>query len=245
MLRKLEDAMRSALGEGLSGLYLHGSAVLGGFNPKGSDIDFIILAKKALTFEEKAAILDALLPLEAFAPPRGFEMSVVLAENALHFFHPCRFELHYASNYRLDYLADPAGYFRRYQGSDPDLAAHFTVILAAGRCLLGRPIAEAFGPVRHEDYLASLRDDARDAMANLAQNPVYACLNLCRVLAYVEEGLVLSKKAGGEWGLTHLPKAFSRVLAAALAAYAGDGRFCADEESVRTFCAHLLGRIFP
>ncbi|MDR3084752.1 MAG: DUF4111 domain-containing protein [Christensenellaceae bacterium] len=245
LLRKIEDGMRSALGEELVGLYLHGSAVFGCFNPKGSDIDFIVLAKKALTFGEKSAILDALLPLEAFAPPKGFEMSVVLAKDALRFRHPCPFELHYASAYREDYLANKADYFARQRGCDPDLAAHFMVILVAGHRLLGKPISEAFGPVPKADYLASIRADVQNAMADLAQNPVYVCLNLCRVLAYMEEGLVLSKKGGGEWGLSHLPDGFAGVLVAALAAYEGDGSFCVDERMTRGFCAHMLKRIFP
>lgn len=88
-------------------------------------------------------------------------------------------------------------------GTDPDLAAHFTVIRSVGRALWGKPISAVFGDVPREAYLRSILADVSGAENDVAS--VYIVLNLCRVLAYAQDGMVLSKAAG-------------RALGAALAA---------------------------
>ena len=46
--------------------------------------------------------------------------------------------------------------------------------------------------------------------------PRYAVLNFCRVLAFINEGLIISKIEGGEWGLKKLPKEYHPIISAAL-----------------------------
>jgi len=62
--------------------------------------------------------------------------------------------------------------------------------------------------------------DIAAAKTDIEENPVYVILNLCRILAYLKEGCVLSKRQGGEWGLMHLPDEHHALLQAALDAYA-------------------------
>ena len=40
---------RKILGDNLTGIYLHGSAAMGCFNPKESDIDLLVVVKDALS----------------------------------------------------------------------------------------------------------------------------------------------------------------------------------------------------
>lgn len=98
-----------------------------------------------------------------------------------------------------------------------------------------------FGPVPRAAYVDSLMCDIASAEEDIADNPVYVTLNLCRVLAYLTEGVVLSKHQGGEWGLTHLPAEYHPLLRAALEAYGGaafpEGLPLAD------FAAEMLTRI--
>ena len=49
---------------------------------------------------------------------------------------------------------------------------------------------------------------------------MYIILNLARVLAYVKDGLVLSKKEGGEWALDNIPEVYHSLLHNALKEYA-------------------------
>ncbi|MDV0431899.1 DUF4111 domain-containing protein [Lactiplantibacillus sp. DA1] len=60
----------------------------------------------------------------------------------------------------------------------------------------------------------------------------YQCirvLNLCRVRAYQQDQLIISKQAGGEWGLQQLPSQWHPLIRQALAAYAGQQ----DEQDIR------------
>ena len=51
-------------------------------------------------------------------------------------------------------------------------------------------------------------------------NPMYIILNLTRVLAYLKDGLVLSKKEGGEWARDNIPEGYYSLLQNALKEYA-------------------------
>ena len=91
--------------------------------------------------------------------------------------------------------------YRRMNGVDYDLAAHFTVIRQAGICLCGKPIAAVFGQVPRENYLDSICRDVQDAPMQILDQPLYLTLNLCRVLAACRQGLVLSKCEGVCWAM--------------------------------------------
>ncbi len=105
------------------------------------------------------------------------------------------------------------------KGTDKDLAAHVTIIKNRGRCLAGAPIDEVFGDVPGEDYMDSISGDIADAALDLPENTMYYTLNLTRVLAYKKEGLILSKKEGGEWGLKNLSEEFHPLIRKALEEY--------------------------
>lgn len=106
------------------------------------------------------------------------------------------------------------------EGEDKDLAAHFTIINHRGRCLCGAPIKEIFDDVPIRDYIDSIWNDIADAEDEITDNPMYIILNLARVLAYVKDGLVLSKKEGGEWALDNIPEVYHSLLHNALKEYA-------------------------
>ena len=46
ILTHFVEAAREAIGENLLGVYLHGSAAMGCFNPKSSDLDLLVGEKK-------------------------------------------------------------------------------------------------------------------------------------------------------------------------------------------------------
>ena len=111
--------------------------------------------------------------------------------------------------------------------------------------LWGKPIAVVFGPVPKEAYLDSIRSDIENAVEDILQDPVYIILNLCRVLAYIQEGLVLSKAQGGEWGTGHLPEQYRPLAAAAHKSYLHGDLFTAEPDIRRAFAHFMLRQIFP
>lgn len=242
LLLRIEAEYTRILGDKLAGIYVHGSLAFGCYNPAVSDIDFIAAVKSEPTLREKTELVSVLLSLEAYYPEKGVEMSVVSAEVCRCFIHPAPYYLHYSNTYKDRAESDTEGFCREMHGTDRDLAAHFTVIRHAGYPLCGVPVKEMFGEVPYEAYVDSLMYDIENAEADVADAPVYVILNLCRVTAFLECGEVISKKAGGEWGLAHFPECRHGVIESALRCYGGEA--CAiDGEAARELARYALERI--
>lgn len=239
LLRVIAREYHAILGDALTGVYAHGSMAFACFHPQKSDIDFLVAVEREPTDEQKRRILEILLQLDEFAPAKGFEMSVVLAKDCAAPVHPIPFCLHFSNAHKESCRNDMNGYIARMKGNDPDLAAHFTVTRAVGKAVRGKPVGEVFGPVPREAYLDSIFSDVENAVEDVQRDPVYVILNLCRVLAYIREGAVLSKAQGGEWGKAKLPR-FAPVIKAALTAYATDGPCQKDGQE---FARWMLERI--
>ncbi len=90
-----------------------------------------------------------------------------------------------------------------------------------GRTLYGEPLAMQYPPVNPSAYLGSILHDIADAAADILENPVYITLNLCRVLYYLQEGKIASKREGGEWGTANLPLEFRELVQVFLNQYNG------------------------
>ena len=230
-------------GQALSGVYLHGSAVMGCFNPKKSDIDIIVAVKEDISDEIKRQFMEMTVAMNERAPAKGIEVSVVKAEVCSTFVYPTPFELHFSSGTLDWYRRDPDEYIAKMNGTDKDLAAHFAVIKSRGRSLYGIPADEAFDRVSREDYIDSIWYDIENARYDITEDAMYYALNLARVLAFCNEGLLLSKKEGGEWGKSHLPERFHGLLDAALAEYASGEPQSYDMELADDYADFMLEKI--
>lgn len=234
-------------GEKLTGVYLHGSMAFGCYNPLKSDIDFIVAVNSPVSAEEKTEYVAGLIELESRAdsPQKGIEMSVVREDVCRCFVYPTPFELHYSDAHRERFLADPEEFCRTMYGTDRDLAAHFTVIRAVGRTLCGKPIEEVFGEVKREYYLDSIMYDVESAARDIAGDPIYAVLNLCRSAAFVRGGGVLSKAEGAVKAAANIPRRYLPVVNAAAESYRGNSNFPRDisAELLREFAEYMLAEI--
>ena len=242
------ERSREILGKNLVGIYLHGSAAMGCWNPAKSDLDLIIVVQDSPDDACKRAYMEMTVELHRMAAEgnswhAGIEMSIVRRGVCDPFVYPTPFELHFSGGHLERYREDPERYIREMKGTDPDLAAHFTVIRARGICLYGLPVREVFGEVPAADYLDSIRLDIAGAAEEITGDTVYFTLNLARVLAFLEEGSVLSKKEGGEWGLRNLPEAFHPLIRTALEDYTGDTEVRYDLKLAQEYAGYMLGRI--
>lgn len=241
LLYRIREAYQEILGSSLTGIYVHGSIAFGCFRWECSDIDFLVVVEKPLAQSQKEQLIQVLLELDACAPAKGFEMSVLLRSACSPFSDPTPYELHYSNAHRKNYQRDLSVTCRMLQGFDPDLAAHITVINHVGITLCGLPKEQVFAPVPKASYLQSLWYDIENAANETAHDPVYFTLNICRVLAYLETDQVLSKAQGGEWGKEHFPQD-ANVIHAALSAYLMDSP-APEEHSCRFFAKKMLLRI--
>lgn len=242
LLTHIRGAYCRILGSKLLGIYVHGSIAFDCFRWEQSDIDFLVVVRQPLLQAEKEALIAELLKLNDQAPPKGFEMSVILASVCRPFIYPTPYELHFSNSYLQDFREDLSTQCRKLQGTDRDLAAHITVTGAVGFPLCGPPVSEVFAPVSREAYIDSLLYDIENAETDIVNNPVYFVLNLCRVLAYLEDGKILSKKQGGEWGAARFPR-HAALIRAALTHYVHGSNFSAPQAVLAEFAAHMLGEI--
>ena len=219
LLQQFTECAKEVLGTNLVGVYLHGSMAMGCFNPKKSDLDLILVVENSLTDDIKIDFMEKLIPFDEKAPEKGMELSIVKREFCKPFLYPTPYELHYSRAHLALWKENPQEYVRRLQGTDKDLAAHFTIINRYGKVLYGEEIPAVFGQVPKDDYMDSIWYDVENAAEDILTDPVYITLNLCRVLAYLKEDLVLSKKAGGEWGVSTLPEKYRDFVRQALRCY--------------------------
>jgi streptomycin 3"-adenylyltransferase len=152
-------------------------------------------------------------------------MSVVTRSELRDLKYPTPFEVHFATSHKEDFLPGKAKL--DVTESDPDLAAHFTITKARGVTLYGEPIDETFPEVPPQYYLDSIAKDSEWSFgcvdkgpdSGTCRVPPYAVLNFCRVLAFIQEGLITSKSEGALWGLRTLPQEYRPLIEEALQEY--------------------------
>ncbi|MCL2420600.1 MAG: DUF4111 domain-containing protein [Defluviitaleaceae bacterium] len=244
LLQTISERYTKILGNNLVGIYVHGSIAFQCFTWENSDIDFIVVVEHELTQQNKLDLLQVLYELKNEAPIKGFEMSIVQQKYCKPFVYPTPYELHFSNSFLEAYAENPLSLCTDEIKTDVDLAAHFTVINHAGVVLCGQPISQVFGDVPKADYLDSIRLDIENARQDVLDNPVYVVLNLCRVYAFIQDNLVLSKKDGGQWGLDHLPEQYRDVITEALDCYLFSKPLHLDNEARTGFCDCMLEKVF-
>jgi Nucleotidyltransferase domain len=157
-LTELTRRFGDLLGENLVGVYLHGSAALGDFSPKRSDLDVVAVVDRPLSAREKEAIAETSRSCPASG---GLELHVV---------HECtikpaeapRFELHLGSGKVVDGSGHPG---------DADLPAHFAILREHGRALVGPPPASVFPPIPRAIASSRRASCARSSKAPSGRGP--------------------------------------------------------------------------
>ena len=234
---------KQILKDNLTGIYLHGSAVMDCFNPQKSDLDFIVVVNESLTDSIKKEYMDMLVELNACGPAKGIEMSIVTKSVCNPFVYPTPFDLHFSIAHLNWYKSNPDDYIQKMKGTDKDLAAHFTIITNRGKCLYGEPIEKVFSKVPEKDYFDSIWNDIADAVEDIPKNTMYLTLNLARVLAYKKDGLFLSKKEAGEWAIENLSEEYHPLIKAALKEYSDASTVKYDFELAKKYAEYMLSRI--
>ena len=234
---------KEILKDNLVGIYLHGSSVMGCFNPEKSDIDLIIVVNDKMSDVVKKAYMDMVVELNSFAPAKGIEMSIVRKEVCNPFVYPTPFELHFSVGHLKWYKDNPEDYILNMNGTDKDLAAHFTIIRKRGKCLYGPPIEEVFSEVPKADYMDSIWFDIAEATEDITEDTMYLTLNLARVLAFAKDNLVLSKKEGGDWGLKNVPEKYRSLISEALSEYESNTKPEYDKELAVKYAEYCISNL--
>ena len=236
-------AAKEIIGEKLTGVYLHGSLAMECFNPDKSDIDLIIIIEEKISDEQKMAFMERVVDLNKQAPAKGLEMSIVLRKYCNPFLYPTPFELHFSPTH-LQWFSDaPQNYVQNMRGDDKDLAAHFTIIRQYGITLYGEKTENVFAEVPRQNYIDRILEDVQGSREEILEQPMYITLNLCRVLAFLKDGLYLSKQEGAQWAMKHLSAEYAPIISDALTCYETNQDMVIEEERGRAFADDMLAAI--
>ncbi len=228
----------------LVGIYLHGSYAMGCYN-FSSDIDMIVVISSDITNEIKLDYMNEIVKFNNQLTGKGLEISIVKAEFCNKNVYPIPYELHFSEFHLEEYRANPIKYISEMQGFDEDLSAHFKMIYHRGKKLYGKEIKDVFADVLDEYYLKGILYDIGDYSNNefITNNCVYVILNLCRTLAYLTDGLILSKQEGAEWALKNIDICYSEIIAKALSVYKLGVNIHLNDKSVEEFVSYMLNKV--
>lgn len=206
IIETIHSKIKAVIQENFIGCYVHGSYVLGGFN-KGSDIDLLVITKSPLSLPTKKQL--AALFLSISNEPFPIEITFLHEAQLKSWKHPSSYDFHYSECWRERFTADLMNNTNKaindQPKTDPDLAAHFTILRYKGLCIQGEPIDEVIPPIPKEDYLNAILNDYADCLEQIEQKPIYAILNLLRIFLYIKVGEIYSKREAAIWGVENLP----------------------------------------
>ncbi|MCG7409210.1 DUF4111 domain-containing protein [Paenibacillus sp. ACRRX] len=243
-LDRIAALFQEELTDNLVGIYLHGSLAMGCYHPDSSDIDFLVVVKQSLSEASKRRIVNIALTLhEEIGSTRGIEFSVILEDYLKSFVYPTPFELHYSDSHRERYITDESYLCGGYE--DKDLAAHITVTYYRGIALYGTPLSELYEPIDRSFYVEAILYDMEEVSQGILDNPVYFTLNLCRIVMYLSEGTIASKREGGEWGVSALPHPYRLLVQQCLEHYnegtSADAKY--DVDVLREYRDYMMSKI--
>ena len=243
LMNDITNKFVGILGDNLTGVYLHGSVAFGCYNMRNSDIDFIAVTKEPPTFAQKKEIIEYILYINDSAPPKGLEMSFVLEKDCTNFVYPTPYQLHFSNYHKPFYIKDIDSHINKLQGTDKDLTAHFTVINNVGITWYGKAKELVFSPVPKEYYMDSIKFDIENSKEDIFDNPVYIILNLCRVYAYMQNNLIISKKDGGLWGIENLSD-YALTIEKAYNKYVYNIEAVFSDSELDDFASYMISKIF-
>lgn len=191
----LTDGLLSAVGGEVCAVYLHGSAVLGGWRAAVSDVDVLVIVPGHLGPARASAVSSAALSTVSVCPGTGLELSAVTGADAAAPGPPWRFVTHVA--------ATKAGERRVVLGAthpgDSDLLLHYAVCRQAGWPALGPPATELIGPISRAQVLKA---QARELAWGLARAPShYTLLTACRALNFLQHRELVGKTTAARWAI--------------------------------------------
>jgi streptomycin 3"-adenylyltransferase len=226
------------------GLYLYGSAVAGGLRPD-SDLDLFAVTDRRLAGEEKASVVEGLLPISGRetrpATWRPLEVTIVAQPEVRPWRYAPRMELQYGEWLRDAFLA---GVIETEPAENPDLGVLITMVRQSGRALIGPAATDMLDPVPPADLVRGMVDGLPALLADLAGDTRNVLLTLARIWTTVMTGEIRSKDDAADWALSRLPEEHRPMLARARDLYRSGGYGDPwDEGAVRALAEHLVTHI--
>lgn len=237
--RQVVDIVNNVLGVHVRGMYLFGSAVVGGLMPR-SDLDVMVVSTRRITDDERRNLIRQLLDISQ--KPRNLEVTLVVETEIRPWRYPPRMDFQYGDWLREEFERGEA---QPWPEVNPDLATLIHMVLIANTSLQGPPPAQLFDPIPRRDLVAATVDGIDVLLHDLDGDARNVALTLARMWSSIVTEELVSKDAAAKWALARLPDRHQELLAEARAIYVGDQ----PEESkdfvsrARDYANHVVGQI--
>lgn len=246
--QQLDDSLTlltKIFGSNLASVYLYGSSVVGGLQ-KYSDIDLFVITHRITKQEEKAALVDGLLPISGLYM-KGSKLPLEMTIVAKHMVNPWHYPPHFDFQYG-EWLRDSfeKGILQPWSTQKmPDLAVIVTQILLKSRTLYGLEPAQLLAPVPWQDFMKAMSGDLNRLSADLKDDTRNVLLTCARILSTVKTSAIRSKPAAADWVMHDLPEIYHPVIKRAKAICTGsENEYWDDIRTLLKPCAeYMIGKI--
>jgi len=213
------NLIRDVLPDAALGIYLHGSAVLGGLKPT-SDLDFLAVTSRRTTSAERRELIDRLLQVsgsgDASGSSRSVDLEIVARDDVRPWRSPVWLDFQYGDWYRQAFMK---GDESPWDSANPDIVIGLAMVLQGSRPLVGPPAGALFGPIPWADVSRAMAGTIPDLLAYLDGDERNVVLTFARIWATLATRRFHSKDGAADWAIPRLPTEHRETLAHARSLY--------------------------
>ncbi len=204
--------LKNILGSELLGVYLYGSALVGGLQ-KYSDIDLLVVTGRTTTAEEKTTLIANLMQISGIymkdsKPP--IEITIVEKTAINPWQYPPHFDFQYGEWLRESFENGVVEPWPNHEMSD--LALIVTQVLLKSKTLFGVEPKQLLEPVPYRDFMTAMLQDLNRLSSDLEDDTRNVLLTFARIWSTLATNTIRSKPAAADWVINHLPIEYQAVM---------------------------------
>lgn len=234
---------KNLLSENILGIYLYGSAVLGGLHPN-SDIDLLIVTDQSLSQNARKQLTSGLLTVSGRVgntDKRPLEVTVVNQKDIVPWQFPPKYDYLYG-----EWLRD-----KLEVGMLPEACYDFdfTILLWQARqhseVLYGKPAEALIPPISKEDVRKAIAYSLPGLLKYLKGDERNVLLTLARMWFTLATEKICPKDEAARWAMERMPEPLSETLKKAEKGYLGeyDDRWDNLEQELSELAAFMKEQI--
>lgn len=218
--KQARSVVEDLLGDSIVGIYLFGSAVVGGLKPD-SDVDILVAVTDPPAWLQRKALVAQLMSVSGeIGNPlsiRPVELTVVTVADGVPWQFPPQADFVYGEWLREAFesgsIPEPV--------RDPDLTIVLKQVIDNSLTLYGRDAAEIIGSVPMADVRTAIRDSLPALLAETAGDERNVILTLSRMWLTATTGHIAPKNAAARWAEKQAPPVHAVLLRDARDGYLG------------------------
>lgn len=232
------------LGSSIVGVYLFGSAVIGGLRIN-SDVDVLVVVNHSLPEVTRRKLIDRLMLISGKIgnadSMRPLEVTVINHSDIVPWLYPPKNEFIYGEWLRSEY--------EKGQIQEPTYDTDLAIVLAQVRknsiSLFGPDASDILDPVPISDIRRAIKESLPGLIEGIKGDERNVILTLARMWQTVSIGEISPKDVAAKWALSRLPKEYSTLLDLARKAYRGeiDDKWEARDSEVKALVHYMKNSI--